>query len=75
MELESKVAIVTGAGSGLGRASATALAATGARVMVGDGKLGLRVNAISPGYVDTGAVLDCDRGWTAFKQPDLLREF
>ena len=36
MELEGKVAIVTGGGSGLGRASATALAAFGARVMVGD---------------------------------------
>ena len=85
----------------------------------GAGRLGIRVNAISPGYVDTpmnamiwgndaikqafatghatglqdaeeiaavvvflasdesrsltGAVLNCDRGWTAFKQPDLLR--
>ena len=85
----------------------------------GCGMLNIRVNAISPGYVDTpmnaviwqseqmkaafakghatglqtaeeiaevvvflasdesrsltGAVLNCDRGWTAFKQPDLLR--
>ncbi|MDX2169257.1 MAG: SDR family oxidoreductase [Deltaproteobacteria bacterium] len=83
------------------------------------GALNIRVNAISPGYVDTpmnamifgsdafkagfarghatglqtaeevaelvvflagdasrsltGAVLNCDRGWTAFKQPDVLR--
>lgn len=86
---------------------------------VGCGAMNVRVNAISPGYVDTpmnaviwqseemksafakghatglqtpeeiaevvvflasdasrsltGAVLNCDRGWTAFKQPDLLR--
>ena len=85
------------------------------------GRLNIRVNAISPGYVDTpmnamiwgnddvkhafdlghatglqsadeiadlvvflasdasrsltGAVLNCDGGWTAFKQPDLLRGF
>lgn len=86
---------------------------------VGCGGLNIRVNAISPGYVDTpmnsmifgndqlkdgfrkghatglqtpeeiaelvvflasdasrsltGAVLNCDRGWTAFKQPEMLR--
>jgi len=85
----------------------------------GCGALNIRVNAISPGYVDTpmnalifgsdqmkagfakghatglqtaeeiadlvvflasdearsltGAVLNCDRGWTAFKQPDMVR--
>jgi 3-oxoacyl-[acyl-carrier protein] reductase len=83
------------------------------------GRLGIRINAISPGYVDTpmnemiwgsaalkegfelghatglqtteeiadvvvflasdasrsltGALLTCDRGWTAFKSPDVLR--
>ncbi len=86
---------------------------------VGCGRFNIRVNAISPGYVDTpinaviwqseemksafakghatglqtadeiaevvvflasdaarsltGAVINCDRGWTAFKQPDLGR--
>ena len=86
---------------------------------VGCGTMNIRVNAISPGYVDTpmnalifgsdsfrdgfakghatglqtpeeiaevvvflasdasrsltGAVLNCDRGWTAFKQPEVIR--
>lgn len=36
MDIENKVAVITGAGSGIGRALATALAAAGAQVVAGD---------------------------------------
>ena len=37
MKLKDKVAIITGAGSGIGAATAVAMAAEGARVLVADG--------------------------------------
>jgi len=36
VEIEGKVALVSGAGSGIGRASAQALAAAGAKIVVSD---------------------------------------
>ncbi len=61
--LEGKVAIVTGAGSGLGRASAVGLARAGASVVVGD--------VVDDAGAETVAAITADGGVAAFVHCDV----
>jgi 3-oxoacyl-[acyl-carrier protein] reductase len=65
MRLENKVAIVTGAGSGIGAATAVAMAAEGARVLVAD------IN--EPGAKATVQAIEAARGQAIAMAADVTR--
>lgn len=64
--LAGKVAIVTGSGSGIGRASARRLARAGAKVLVADVNLG--------GAEETVSMIEADGGEAAAQQADVSDE-
>jgi len=63
---EGKVAVVTGAGSGIGRAAALAFAAQGARVVVGD--------VVEAGGKETVRMIAKSGGEACFARADVTRE-
>ena len=65
MRLQGKVAVITAAGSGIGRASALAFAAEGSRVMVAD------IDAA--GGQETVALVKTAGGEASFIQTDVTR--
>ena len=74
-ELDGKVAIVTGAGRGLGRAEAIDLASHGARVVVSD--LGVAVVATDRRFADQvlSKVVNLTRTYRAVQLVDTEMEF
>ena len=65
MELNGKVAIVTGAGSGIGRASARAFACAGAKVIVSD--------VVPRGGEETVRLIQADGGEARFVKADVSK--
>jgi NAD(P)-dependent dehydrogenase (short-subunit alcohol dehydrogenase family) len=65
MELKEKVALITGAGSGIGRATALALAAEGARIVVAD--------MDDAGGAETVRLVEAQGGAAAFVHADVTR--
>ena len=63
MDFKGRVAIVTGAGGGLGRAHALGLAARGAKVLVND--LGEGADAVASEITQAGGVALAHRGSVA----------
>jgi len=66
VKLKGRVAIVTGAGSGIGRASAIAFAREGARVTV--------VDINEPGGGETASAIQANGGEAFFARVDVVRE-
>ncbi len=65
-QLAGKIAIVTGGASGIGRATAIALAAEGATVLIGD--------VDEPGALETCRVIEANEGKAHFWPLDVARE-
>ena len=65
MRIENKVAVITGAASGIGRATALLFAKEGAHVVV--------VDIDAQGGVETSRLIDANDGTSTFIQADLSK--
>lgn len=65
MRLKFKVAVITGAGSGRGRAMAVRFAKEGAQVVAGDWNAGRLDEGVAAVEASGGAIIPADAGWMA----------